>query len=168
MIVYLYVLSIGGAFFSLSIYRAFVGRISASQISYSISSYHDSLSNTRDLWAIIVRVFLFLADFFSDSAKYIVVAVIISLISIFVYFWMLVRPERWKSYAMLIIGIAYIWVGGAPPEFLSKALEGDTSSIVTTTLLVIGHLYVLTTVVQFIWGVKDLRYFNDVRQEIYG
>src|SRR5207247_1479719 len=96
--------------------------------------------------------------FIQDTAKYILVAVLISLMSAVVYVWALAKPTRWKAYSMMILGNGLVWLGGSlTPESLNGSdanlaafLANDKDSIVLTTIFVIGHIYVATSFFQFL------------------
>ncbi len=160
MIIYLLTLSISGCFFLIWMEIIYYRDI------YSIYQFYDNVSNTKNIGFSIIYIITFIKDLIQDSVKYILIAIIISVPSIIGYIWAILKPALWKSYVMLIIGIAYCWIAGNPIEEIKKFLIHDTHNIVLITIFIFGHLYIITSVIQIIyWKFYDDNYFYDVVKE---
>jgi hypothetical protein len=146
MLIYLVALTVINAGFLLCI-RAMQVR--------ELKQFYDQIGHVHDGGTNILGLGAVLLDAFSDTSKYVVIAVIISIVSAVVYVWALVRPAQWKSYGLLIVGVGLTWVG----------MAADLPGILVGTVMVIGHLYIVTSVIQFVVATNNPDYFADIVQE---
>jgi len=142
-----------------------------------VKAFHDHVKYTRNAGELGLGFLSWLADFIQDTVKYIIVAIVILAISMIVYVWALRRPALWKAYSILIGGIALSWVGGnltpglltgpdsEAPHAIASFLAGDKHLIVANTILVVGHLYIFTSIMQFLAAVGNEDFWSDVREK---
>lgn len=156
MIIYMIILTASSLIFLLIIHS-----IHLSHLAY----FYNHIGQVNDAGSVGIGLIAMAIDFLIDSGKYLIISAIISVISLVIYIWALVKPARWKAYSMMGVGIGLIWLGGYPPQELVQSLSEDRYSIVIWTLIIIGHIYALTSTVQFIISMDNPDYFLDVAQE---
>jgi len=128
---------------------------------HALYEIYENFDDRRDHVTWVLTAIIHIVGVLRDTAKYILIALIVAAVSAPIYVWALARPRRWKTYSLLILGVAMNWVAAAPEETINDALSGDKHSIVAGTLVVIGLVYVITAAVQFGRGAGDLSFFLD-------
>ncbi|HXQ33065.1 MAG TPA: hypothetical protein VN843_03465 [Anaerolineales bacterium] len=155
VLIYLSLISIGSFIFMIRMRYIEIGLGEA-------KAFADNVGNAKNLIEYIVLGFELTIDVLKDTLKYILIALVISLISIFIYIWGLQKPERWKSYSLLIVGIACAWITLAPSGEIAKTFEG-AGMILQITLAVIGHVYIVTSIWQFIYSTQHTYFLEDIQ-----
>lgn len=125
-----------------------------------IKEFKSNIGDAKDLVEIFVKGFEVLKDFLEDTIKYFLLALVISVISLYVYVWGLRQPMRWKSYTLLLLGIALAWVGLLPLSESPTAFAGP-EAIIQWVLIGFGHLYLVTSIWQFSRSIGDPQFFHD-------
>ncbi|MEZ4672528.1 MAG: hypothetical protein R3E39_31895 [Anaerolineae bacterium] len=154
--IYIIALSIGAFVFLLRMHIVYLSQV---------FKLFDDIDTAQTILEVGLDTIRTIVDFIKGITKHIIIAIIISTISLVIYVWMLLRPELWKTRAMMIVGIGAIWLSCS---WLTtpNVLEGYEPYIIPLTIAVIGHIYFITTVIQLIIGGNNKTYFADVREEL--
>jgi hypothetical protein len=90
-----------------------------------LKDLHEQVGQVHEKGGVVLDLLTYLFDGVTENGKFILVALVLSLLSAAVFIWALVRPARWKAYCLLVVGIGFAWISGRPPEKLASALAQD-------------------------------------------
>jgi hypothetical protein len=125
---------------------------------------YESFDNAKTLVETLTVAIVFIFDLLKDTTKYLLIALALSLVSLPLFVWALAKPCRWKAYALLLIGLGANWCGISPPEALAKHLADDKYSLVLGTLITIGLVYMVTSIIQLTVAEPGWYFDDDIKE----